>query len=48
VKHAVKDRRENENDGILKNRKGVTDSGRGDTQRMTLPLIHLIEAADMM
>lgn len=28
---------------------GVTDSARGDTQRMTLPLIiHLIEAADMV
>ena len=44
----MKDRRENENEGILENRKGVTDSGRGDTQRMTLPLIHLIEAADFM
>jgi hypothetical protein len=40
-------RREITKKRVSSRQKGVTDFGRPDAQRMTLPLIHMIEAGDI-
>jgi hypothetical protein len=48
-RNAVVYRKENKKKKRVSSRqKGVTDFGRPDAQRMTLPLVHMIEAADMV
>jgi hypothetical protein len=46
-RNAVRYRREITKKRVSSRQKGVTDFGRPDAQRMTLPLIHMIEAGDM-